>query len=232
VKDDEGLTLEDIERMLTARAVGPARRKAYEHEREFKRIVEAAKNGTLSEDLAREAVALDKRSKKFNVVDKSGRVLRVTTPAEYFVDVDRAMEVRFGVVDGAAQQTVCAGWPKTCPKQAKPSKTAFTPQRVRKREGGPWLCASCSRRKTEARKPPELRSEIARKANGAMSSTVRKAAARKRFEAKTPEQRMEMSKRGADAIKAIAVLAPDVLREALKKNWATRRARAKREGAA
>lgn len=228
-EQDDGLTLEAIERMLAAREVSMTRRRAIEHERAFREVVESAKSGKLPDNIAAEALALDRR-KKLKVTDKAGNVLREVTPGEYAVDVDRALDVRYGTIDGAVQQTVCAGWPKKCPKQAKPSKYAFRSDVVSLRGGRPWLCGGCSSLRARSMQTPEQRSLAAKKAAAkrlaSMTEEQKHEAAKRVRAATTPEQRRLVARI------ANAALTTQQRIESAQKAWATRRAKAKREEAA
>lgn len=228
--------------MVIARETGPAVRRAHEHERELRRLVEAANAGKLPEDLAREVLAADKRRKVIHRVDKAGNIVRASSFVEWRIDVDHAREVQLGVVDGAVQQTVCAGWKGKCPDGAKPPKGAFRPALVKRRGGEPWRCRHCgilkanmsitaeqrsaAARKRVAAQTPEQRSDIARKRQATIDPRIRREVARLAGKAsvaanacRTREQRRE------SAAKRAASLTPQQRSEISRKAWATRRAK-------
>jgi hypothetical protein len=204
-----------LNQVLLAKAVAPAIRSAFEREREFKEIVAAAKSGDLPDDLASEALALDERLKRrrVHVVDKNNKIVRDLTLAEVQIEIAKRHEIEFGVVDGAVQQTVCAGWGGKCTK--KPPKSAFHPNKIKRRQGEPWRCVACAMRKRNASMTPEQRSEVARKGKSSMTPEQRSEAARKGKSSMTPEQRSEVAR------KANASMTPEQRSEAARRSKAS-----------
>jgi hypothetical protein len=55
-----------------------------------------------------------------------------------------------------ARQTVCVGWDGPCPHEAKPSRDAFNPTRVARRQRQPWRCSSCTHKRLWSARPGRL----------------------------------------------------------------------------
>lgn len=176
-----------------ARAVASKVRVAYELETDFAKLVDAAKAGALPEEVAREVLALADRKarRRIHLVDKCGRVVRDTTEVEIAIGALRRKEIEFGVVEGVTQQTVCAGADgKRCPDAAKPVRRAFFPSTIKRRSGRPWVCQSCQRKAN------------GRKAGAAMTPQRMRQLGAAAASGKTPEQRKEIARKGAEALNA------------------------------
>ncbi len=114
-------------------------------------------------------------------------------------------------VGGCHRQKKCAG--RGCTK--RPNERSFKPAAVRSRSGRPWRCRACnvlamndvstdekSKASLKRNISPKRRSEIARKANAAMTRDQRVDNARKAYAAMTSEQRCESARRARAGLAA------------------------------
>jgi hypothetical protein len=158
--------------------------------------------------------------KQVNVYDrKTGETIKRVPIDDVLIGIAKVSDLTFSVRDDAPQ-TVCAGWEGKCPKGARPTRWAFEPSTVSRRQGKPWRCQSCSAREAKSSMTPEQRSESERKRNAARTPEQRSESARKRNAARTPEQRSESER------KRNAARTPEQRSESARKAWATRRANA------
>lgn len=176
-------------------------------------------HGSPWEDRAWSLTSSPPKSLRVPRADAEGRV-SFLEPREVNGKLVRADEVE--------RQTVCAGLNGQCPSNSKPHRRAFLPNRIRLRNGNPWVCKICS-----ARKNIRAATEAYRRKWAGMTPEQRKAqsrnahdASQKALDAMTPDQKKERTRLAIEGSrKKWAAMTQKQKSERLKNAWSARRSR-------